>query len=66
MRRKRKSLTPGALLAPVPSEILDQFVALLIRYPVPAPAALGVRTTRHSHPTQETHKKWRTASAPDA
>src|SRR6266850_944225 len=26
MRRKRKSLTPDALLAPVPSEILDQFV----------------------------------------
>jgi len=32
----------------------------------PAPAALGVRTTRHSRPTQETHKKWRTAPAPDA
>src|SRR5258706_11938931 len=29
-------------------------------------AALGVRTTRHSRPTQETHKKWRTASAPNA
>jgi len=26
MRRKRKSLTPGTPLAPVPSEILDQFV----------------------------------------
>src|SRR5687768_9366654 len=26
MRRKRKSLTPDAPLAPVPSEILDQFV----------------------------------------
>ena len=26
MRRKRKSLTPEAPLAPVPSEILDQFV----------------------------------------
>src|SRR5688500_7557379 len=26
MRRKRKSLTPDAALAPVPSEILDQFV----------------------------------------
>jgi putative transposase len=26
MRRKRKSLTPDAFLAPVPSEILDQFV----------------------------------------
>jgi transposase-like protein len=26
MRRKRKSVTPDALLAPVPSEILDQFV----------------------------------------
>src|SRR5436189_1552241 len=26
MRRTRKSLTPGAPLAPVPSEILDQFV----------------------------------------
>ena len=29
-------------------------------------AALGVRTTRHSRPTQETHNKWRTASAPNA
>jgi putative transposase len=26
MRRKRKSLTPDAPLAPVPSDILDQFV----------------------------------------
>jgi hypothetical protein len=26
MRRKRKSLTPEASLAPVPDEILDQFV----------------------------------------
>ena len=26
MRRKRKSLTPDTPLAPVPSEILDQFV----------------------------------------
>ena len=26
MRRKRKSLTPDAPLAPVPSEMLDQFV----------------------------------------